>query len=73
MIACHAIVRAVESRSRQVHVSGHNKEAVFRDESIGWYIVFDGNWSMCVGHERPDVTAGDLVIIRISKETPDAR
>lgn len=64
-IVTTARVRAVVESTTAEYVSGYGKDAVFRNVSLGWWIHFDGNWSMCVGAEKPKISAGDTVRITI--------
>lgn len=57
-----AVVKLVEERFVQAHVGGALDKAVFRDDSIGWWVIFQG-WpsAMFFGAEKPDFVAGDMI------------
>lgn len=61
-------VKAVEQRFQKVLVSSFADKAVFREESIGWWVVFEG-WpvSMLFGLEKPDFEVGDIVELTATK------
>ncbi len=66
-----AVVKTVEERFEQIWVSGTQKDAVFRDNSLGWWVIFQG-WpsAMFFGAERPDFEAGDVIDMTVCKRGP---
>lgn len=66
MIVTRMKVLKVEERFRKRWVSGAGPDAVFREESLGWFVVADGG-TMSVGPEEPEFMAGDVVRLSIGK------
>ncbi len=66
-----AVVKTVEERFEQIWVSGTQKDAVFRDNSLGWWVIFQG-WpsAMFFGAEQPDFEAGDVIDMTARKRSP---
>jgi len=62
-------VTNVEQRFHRYHVAGFGENAIFKTQPEGWWI-HASNLAFYVGEERPDLAAGDHVIIRISKDAP---
>jgi hypothetical protein len=63
------LVQSVTERFDTKWVCGLGKEAIFRKESMGWYIRLEDSWeALFVGYEEPNITAGDRVKITITKE-----
>jgi hypothetical protein len=60
-------IERVEERFKKVHVSGIGKEAMFRDESTGWWIVLRGNISLYIGKDSAGYKSGDIVKLTVSK------
>lgn len=59
-------VASVSERTRKEYVFGSGKEAVFRDEPLGWFVALEGSHeALWVGTERPDLRPGDRVKISI--------
>jgi hypothetical protein len=59
----HCTVIKVEERFRQHHVAGVGKEAVFIDESTGWWAVVSGNLAIPLGTEKPDAVPGQMATL----------
>jgi len=58
----------VKEMFERKHVSGVGNEAIFADESIGWYIWLEGSYeSICVGQQKPELQVGDRVNITIER------
>lgn len=60
-------VKRVEERFRKVHVSGAGVNAVMRDVSEGWYIVFDSGMTLPCGEGKPEFVAGTPIRHTIEK------
>lgn len=59
----------VEHRFKRVHVTGAGADAIFKNISIGWFVLLKGSWeALYLGAEQPDLVAGDRVRILISKD-----
>ena len=60
-----AIVKNIEEKERIVEVK---KDGEKRTESLGWWVTIkDQNVSFCLGDEKPDIEAGDELLITIEK------
>lgn len=57
----------VEERFRRVYVSGIGKEAIFDEESIGWYVTTSSGISLCVGPVNPGWKDGDVIELSIRR------
>ena len=66
MIVTRMKVLKVEERFRRRWVSGAGPDAVFREESLGWFVIMDGG-TMSMGSEEPQFAAGDVVRLSIGK------
>lgn len=61
------VVRVYE-RTKEVYLGGIGKEAVFREESLGWFVhLFGSDESIFLGTEKPDFEAGDKIKITFEK------
>jgi hypothetical protein len=60
-------IERVEERFKKIHVSGFGKEAVFADESTGWWLTLRGNISLYIGKGDAGYKAGDIVKLTVSK------
>jgi hypothetical protein len=62
----------IEERFHQHHVAGVGKEAVFIDESTGWWAVVSGNLAIPLGAEKPDAVSGQVatLILDLSSDQP---
>jgi hypothetical protein len=64
-----SIVSQVTERFKSVYQHGVGKDAVFTNESLGWYVhLRDSYESFYVGREKPDLLEGNLVSITIEKQ-----
>jgi hypothetical protein len=63
-------VICVEERFKTVYVSGSGANVVNRQNSLGWFVQFEGSYEMLfVGHEEPvGLKKGDAVRITVEKE-----
>lgn len=60
-----AIVKKVEEKERLVEA---HKDGQSVSESLGWWVIVkDANMSFYLGHEKPDMEAGDELMITIEK------
>jgi len=64
----HATVMQVEERVARRHVRGAGKDAVFQENSDGWYAKF-AEWpaSAYLGKEDPGLKVGDRIKITVEK------
>ncbi len=60
---------SIIERFRQVHVSGIGKDALFRQESLGWFFCLEpGMFFIGVGSEKPtDYREGDRITLTMEK------
>lgn len=62
-------VTKVDELFEQIHVSGVGKEAVFKKQSRGWFLLLEGSHeALHVGFEKPTFNPGDKVEIVIRKD-----
>lgn len=60
-----AIVKKVEEKERLVEAQ---KDGASVTESLGWWVAIkDANMSFYLGNEKPDMEAGDELLITIEK------
>ena len=61
-------VEDVREHFNKVHVSGSGADAVFRNQSLGWYVRFEGS-DECLyfGETRPELDVGDKVKISFER------
>lgn len=63
------LVVDVKERLKYHWISGKGAEALFRSESLGWYITLIGSReALYIGDTKPNIAADDLVTIRIEKQ-----
>ena len=63
-------VKEVNEHFEKVHVSGSGADTVFRNQSLGWYIGFEGSHeSLYFGKTRPELNTGDRVRITFESIT----
>lgn len=63
-------VLRVEERHVKTHVSGVGKEAIFNEDSLGWFVLVDGNIAIRVvppHGDPPDVKPGDRVRLTLER------
>jgi len=61
-------VADVEHRFQRLHVAGHGPDSIFKTQSVGWFVLFEGSHeSLYMGQDFPNLTTGDAVEIRIRK------
>ena len=63
-----ATISKVEERFSQRWVSGTGSAALFKQNSLGWWIVID-QLAIHAGPDKPDFEAGELVKLSIEKAT----
>jgi hypothetical protein len=72
----NSVVEDVREHFRKVHVSGSGADATFRNQSLGWYVLFEGSQEcLYFGETQPELKAGDKVKIsfeRTSNAKPSA-
>lgn len=61
-------VTDVFERKIRKHLGGAGPEAIFRSDSEGWYVQFNGMVSIHLGPERPDFKIGDEVELLLRKK-----
>ena len=61
-------VEDVREHFNKVHVSGNGADAVFHNQSLGWYVRFEGS-DECLyfGETRPELDVGDKVKISFER------
>lgn len=64
----HGTVRVLEERVARRYVSGTGNDAVFCEDSVGWYATLH-EWPAAIhfGPEKPDLQVGDRVKITVEK------
>lgn len=62
-------VKCVEERFKKIHTGGVGKEATFRDESQGWWLVTESGPSLYLGVDAGGFKEGDTIKLSISKVT----
>lgn len=63
-------VLKIEERKTSIWKSGVGSDAVFEDKSLGFFAQFEGSYeSLFLGHEKPNLKAGDTVDITITRKT----
>lgn len=61
-------VEDVREHFSKTHVSGHGADATFRNESLGWYVLFEGSGEcLYFGETRPELSVGDKVKITFER------
>jgi len=61
-------VKRVWERIEKVHLHGAGLEAVFQDQSFGWYVAFDGSYeALYFGPTKPDFNVGDKIKISFER------
>jgi hypothetical protein len=67
ILSCQLRVVNVEQKFKLVHIAGTGKDAIMRQENLGWFVTFDN--FMCVpwGQIVPSLDIGDYV--KFSLET----
>ncbi len=59
---------SIVERFKQVHVSGAGKDALFRQESLGWFICLEpGFYMLGIGPEKPEFREGDQIKLTMEK------
>lgn len=62
------LVERVEERFHREYQHGIGKDAVFKNISLGWFLVLRGSHeAIYVGNESPKILGGDSVQITIEK------
>lgn len=63
-------VKTVREQFIQRHLSGAGSGALFRRESLGWFVCLEGSYeSNFAGHTKPNLEIGDPVRIVVEKIT----
>ncbi len=63
-------VQNVHESKYKAHVSGIGDNAVFTEQSNGWFVTLAGSYeALWIGFEKPDLKHGDLVRIIIERTT----
>lgn len=67
-----ARISHIEEKKQRHYVSGTGSSAVFREESLGWWVIFEG-WpaSMRISEHanpKPNFEVGDNVELRLRKK-----
>ena len=58
----------VKEHFSKVHVAGVGTDATFSDQSLGWYVLFEGSQEcLYFGEVRPELSAGDKVKISFER------
>lgn len=61
------VVNTFEKKTPQYR-GGIGSEAAFVDVSRGWFVHLEGSWeALYLGQDKPDLAAGDEVVIQIRK------
>lgn len=65
----NAKVVRLEERHKTLYVSGSGDGIVTRQQSLGWFVQFEGSYEMLfIGHDEPvGLSKGDAVHISIEK------
>lgn len=61
-------VHAVEEKFNKLWVCGVGENAVFKDVSRGWFVLYTNSWEwLYIGTEKPSFKVGDRVKITQEK------
>lgn len=61
-------VTDVREHFKTVHLEGTGKEAKFTNNSLGWYVLFEGSGEcLYFGETKPELDAGDKVKITFER------
>ena len=64
----NSVVEDVREHFRKVHISCSGADATFRNQSLGWYVLFEGSQEcLYFGETRPELNAGDKVKISFER------
>lgn len=56
-------------KTKRIHVSGTGPDAIFNEESLGWFVLYEGSYeALHAGAEKPHLAIGDTVTITIRKQ-----
>jgi hypothetical protein len=61
-------VLKIEERHRRQHQSGIGEDAVFTEESDGWWVVLTGNIAIRLGHGEPRLKAGQRITLTLEAD-----
>ncbi len=65
----NGLVASVKEHTKSVYMSGFGKDAVFIEESLGWFLHLNGSHeALYLGKVKPNLNRGDIVSIIIQKE-----
>lgn len=60
---------SVEEKFRTIRAKKVGDQVQEETESLGWFLRLSESSAICVGAEKPDLAAGDLVTLTIEKFT----
>lgn len=61
-------VEQVREHFKTVHLEGTGKDARFKNDSLGWYVLFEGSGEcLYFGETRPELNVGDKVKITFER------
>lgn len=57
----------VFERKVQKHTSGFGDNTMFETSSAGWYLRLNDHLSIYVGMEKPELAAGDKMVMKLER------
>jgi hypothetical protein len=64
----HSTVVEVREHFKTIYIEGISKDAIFKNQSFGWYVLFEGSGEcLYFGESQPDLNKGDKVKITFER------